>query len=149
MECADNAALQDRPKAFNRVGVNCTNNIFVFAVLDERVRKFASEFPISAHVVSDQQTHFVRNRFADEIARRGAVEMLHDAGDDVSLPADRADNSDLAGASTAATAAALVPMFVLVLPPDVGFTSTTPANLSGLCSLNPGRMRLHVDCAVS
>ncbi len=48
VECADNAAFQDRPEPFNRVGVNRANNVLVFAVLDVGVRKFLTEFPISA-----------------------------------------------------------------------------------------------------
>jgi hypothetical protein len=35
VECADNAALEDRPKAFNRVRVNRTDNVFVCGVIDD------------------------------------------------------------------------------------------------------------------
>jgi hypothetical protein len=41
VECADNAAFEDRPETFNRGGVNCTNNILVRLVLNRLARIFA------------------------------------------------------------------------------------------------------------
>jgi hypothetical protein len=34
---ADHAALEDRPKALNRVGVNCANNVLTGSVIDDLV----------------------------------------------------------------------------------------------------------------
>jgi hypothetical protein len=139
MEGADNTAFQDRPETFNRVGVDGTNNIFMFAVSDEGVRKFLTEFSISAHVIGNEKADFVGYRLADETAQCGAVEMLHDAGKNITLAADRADNTDLAGPGPARTAAALVPMFILVLSADVGFVHFDDASeLVGLVFAQSG-----------
>src|ERR1700722_31710 len=49
---ADNAALQDAPKAFNRVGVNRADNVVAAALADNPVRQIAAEQPISRMLIN-------------------------------------------------------------------------------------------------
>jgi hypothetical protein len=58
LECANNTALHQRPKALNRVGVGCADNIFLGAMANERVRISLSEFVVSPFSVTQ-----IRKRF--------------------------------------------------------------------------------------
>lgn len=123
VECADNAALNQRPKTLNRVGVNRADDIFLRPMANETMRIFFTKPVIGAEIVSRQQTDFVGNCLMNEADQRFAVEAIEDAGDNLALPLDSADDADLAGAGTASTTAPLIPMLILVLPADVGFVN--------------------------
>jgi hypothetical protein len=123
VERANNAALNQRPETFNRVGVNGTDDIFLRLVANETVRKFFSECVVSPQVVSGEQADFVRDGFADEADQRCAVAMLNDPRNDVTLALDCANDSNLAGASATRAAIALVPMAIASLSTDVGFVN--------------------------
>lgn len=43
MERSDDAALDDRPETFNRLGVNCADHVLLFGMIDEGVRIFLIE----------------------------------------------------------------------------------------------------------
>lgn len=45
MECSDNATLQDRPKTFNRIGMNRANDMLADSVIDGLTRE--TMFPVS------------------------------------------------------------------------------------------------------
>jgi hypothetical protein len=65
MERADNTALEDAPKAFNRVGMNCTNNILLFLVVYSLARIFF-QARIDLVFICRQQADLVRYRFANK-----------------------------------------------------------------------------------
>src|ERR1700747_392730 len=61
VERADNAAFEDRPKTFNRVGVNCADYVLMFVVIDGAVRILIQIIAIDSRLVGCQQTDFVGN----------------------------------------------------------------------------------------
>lgn len=118
---ADHAALNQRPKTFNRVGVNSTDNVLVFAVVNHFVRKRSGQIDVTGPRVRSQEADLVGNGFPNELGYARAINTFQDASDDFALALDCADNADLAGAAAAPATAALIPVFVFVLPTDVGF----------------------------
>ncbi len=93
VERANNAPLKDRPKAFNRVGVDRADNVLAGADL-------------------------LGNRAPNKGFKNVAAHGFDDASYNLTLAADRADNGRLAGPHTATTAAALIPMPVPSLSAD-------------------------------
>ena len=67
----------------------------------------------------------MRDGFANECGESGGIHVLDDAGDDVALAADSADNWRFAGtyAARSAAATALIPMPVLGLAADESFVN--------------------------
>jgi hypothetical protein len=121
VECANHAALEDAPKAFNRVRVNRADNVFLRAVANGSVRKLFPEPVVSPHVIGGEQADLVRDGFTDEAGQSLAVETLYDPRHDIALALDCANDADLAGAGPARTAITLIPMLVAGLSADVGF----------------------------
>jgi len=118
VEAADNATLEDRPEAFNRVRVDRANNVLAVAVLHGEVREILPEVAVSAALIGSQQTNLIGNSLSDETLYGLASDVPQDARHHVALAAYRADHRDFAGASAATSAAALIPMLVLVLAAD-------------------------------
>jgi hypothetical protein len=48
VKCADNAALEDRPEAFNRVRVDDAVDVLALGVIDHTVREIHAELAIAA-----------------------------------------------------------------------------------------------------
>jgi len=128
VECADNAALNQRPKAIDCLSMNRTDNVLVLVMINSRVREFPEIVAIAGPRVGCEQADFVGNRFVHKFEYGLRVDAFQNFGDDFTLPADCADDLDLAGAWIAGAAAPLVPMFVLVLPADVGFVHLDDAS---------------------
>lgn len=51
MEGADDAALEDRPKAFNRVGMDCSDYVLALGVVDDAMGEFVPELPVGGPLV--------------------------------------------------------------------------------------------------
>jgi len=115
VERADHAALEDRPEIFNRVGVNGTNNVLAFGVIDGFERIFSAKMFVAHPLIGAEQRNFVRDGFMHERFERGGADVLDYAGDDVTLALYRADDWRFAGtnAASSATLATLVDMPVL------------------------------------
>lgn len=121
VERADHAALEDAPKAFNRVRVDRTDNVLLLVVLHGLARIFDQPV-VNLIVVSCQQANLVGNDFAHKRHGVLGVDVIENAGNHVTLPLDCADDRRLAGSLRAGLAVvSLVPMAVLVLAADVGF----------------------------
>ena len=58
VECADHATLEDRPKAFNRVGMDSADNIMTRGVMDGFMVE-AGQSIINSALVSRKQAHFM------------------------------------------------------------------------------------------
>jgi hypothetical protein len=115
VERADDAALEDRPEALNRVRMNRADDVFAIGMLDDfvLVRKFVFQIPVAGPLVGDQQADFVRDGFADKF---GQDVRAHDARDDAALALDYADHRHLARTNAAATLRpiVLVPLVLVV-----------------------------------
>src|ERR1051326_4598561 len=121
VEGPDHAALDDRPEAFDRVGVDGADNVMAGAVVDHTMRKAEAEPPISGIVVRAEQANPRRNRLPHKFFKGAAGNPIDHAGNYISLPFDRADYWRLASVATSAATAFLIPLAVLVVPADVGF----------------------------
>ena len=112
VEAANDAALEDAPEAFNRIGMDRTDNVPLRAVMGSGVR-VAFQVPIDAAFVGGEQAHLVRNGFVDEGFCGFAGDVRQDARDDVALALDRPDDWSFGADATEAAFLALVPVFVL------------------------------------
>lgn len=117
VERAHDAALQQRPKAVDRAGVDGTDNIFSIAMLNEGVR-IVSQSPVATVLVAGQQINLSRNCLANEALQRRSIGIADDAGDHAAVAFHRADHDFLASCSSPLHP--LVFVAVLVLSTDVG-----------------------------
>jgi hypothetical protein len=123
VEGSDNSTLQDRPEAFNRVGVNRTDDVLANGVINGLVREAAVQPLIAGISVSAEKANAVRDGFTDESLKREPVSAIDNAGDDVSLAFDRANDRSFSGIAAPALSAFLVPMPVFIATADVGFVN--------------------------
>jgi hypothetical protein len=91
VERAHHAGLEDRPEAFNRLGVNRADDVLPLGVVDDGVRIFLVELIIAHPLVGTEQADFVRDGFADEFTKRIGANILDNAGDHIALALDRTD----------------------------------------------------------
>lgn len=104
VEASDDAALEDRPEAFNRVRVDSADNVLAVAVLHGEVREVVPEIPISAALIACEQADLVGNGLGNETLYSFAGDVPQDPRHHVALAADSTDHGDFARASTAASA---------------------------------------------
>jgi hypothetical protein len=109
VEASNNTALEDRPKALNRVRVDCADNVLPYAVIDCAVRIIGQPV-IDAALIGSEQTDFVRDGFTNEGFGGLFGDVLQNARDDIAFAADRANDRRLTtnAADDAALAAVLV-----------------------------------------
>src|SRR6185312_2059834 len=110
--------LEDRPEAFDGLGVDRTDNVLFGAVHDCAVPVLAKA-TISDLFVGREQTDLSRNRFAHEFLQIRSREAIENARDDIALALDRADDDRLDGLANATASLALVT--VALFATDEGF----------------------------
>src|SRR6266496_467509 len=137
---AVNLPLEQRPEAFNRVGVRRVADVLASGMLDDGMGVLGIETAIADPFIGDQQRAVPDNVLPCEVFERGPVNALGNASDDRAFALDRADDGNFARADTAATGAALADMPVLCLAADEGLVNFhNPAERhferSGLCSV--------------
>ncbi len=115
VERADNAALEDAPKAFNRLGMNRTDNVLARSMVNGFVLELFVLVLVADPFVGAEQTHSVRDRLADELFERGSLHVLNDARHDIALAADGTDNHELARADPTSPVPVPTLVFVFVL----------------------------------
>ena len=118
---SNDASFDERPKAFNRIRVNCVKNVLANGVIYRLMRKAVFQPLVSGIVIGAEQANPVRYGFADESFKREPIGVLNDAGNDVALALNGSDNGGFACVSAPARTAFLIPMTVLVAAADVGF----------------------------
>ena len=119
---ADDPALNQRPEAFDALGVNRADNVLIVSVADDFMRVFARETAIADPFVSDQQAHLVGDNLAHEAFEGRGVVALDHASNHIAVTLDSADDWRLAGTQATATRAATVAnMPVLRFAADIGF----------------------------
>src|SRR5712691_10417305 len=62
VECSDDAALEDRPEAFNRVGVDRANDVLAQRVVDDAVRVSGVQPAIPNPLIGAKQANFLGYR---------------------------------------------------------------------------------------
>lgn len=94
---AHNSALEQAPKAFNRVRMSRADNVLILGVIDspmdETVR---AEMTVAGAFIGRHQRDFLRDGFSNETVKRIESSSLDHLADYVSLSADCADHHRLA-----------------------------------------------------
>jgi hypothetical protein len=123
VERADHAALENRPESFDRLSMNCANDILTSRMVNSRVRVILVEGIVARILIGTKQADFMGDGFADEGGESSGIHIRDHASDHVSLAADGADNRRFAGtdAPSSAAAAALVPVPVFGQATDESF----------------------------
>jgi hypothetical protein len=109
VEAADDAALEDAPEAFNRVGVDCADNVLLGTVHDRFVRILAKAL-VGDLFIRREQADFGGNRLADKFLQIDSGEAFQNAGDNVAAALHGADNNSLRRIGSALAALAFMPV---------------------------------------
>ena len=146
---ANDAALQDRPEALNRVRVDRADNVFASAMPNDAMREFAMQMPVAAMLVGGDQADLGRDSLADEAVQGVRIGASDDASHDIALALHGTDHGSLAlrairaGRATSPTgAAALVLVPVAVLAADVGLIDFHKTHQLCEFFVNEGRANL-------
>src|ERR1700683_678012 len=134
VECADNAALKDRPEALNRVRVNRADNVLMFLVVNGAVAVIITQIPVSRPGVGRQQTDLVGPGLINEIENGGSLDATHNTSDHISLALYCTNDWRLA----VEAAFLFIPMAVGVLTAHVGFINFNDAAKLLLRLYHPG-----------
>lgn len=95
VECANHAALEDRPETFDGLSMDRSDYILLFAVVNGRVGIFFLQAPITNPLVGAKQADFVRNSLMYERRERGGLRIADHPRDDVSVARDCASDDGL------------------------------------------------------
>lgn len=114
VECAHDAALDERPKAVDCLSVDRADNVFATTMPNVAMRELF-EPEVGRVFVGREQINLGRYRFTNEALQRCGIGVADHASDHVALPANSASNDLLADATRALDF--LVPMPVAVLAP--------------------------------
>ena len=102
------------------LGVDRADDVLAGVIVDGAVRILAAELVVDRVSVGADQAHLLGDRLLHEIIDRRAVNAPHDARNNLAPALHCADDRLLAYHSRAPRTAALTPVSVLVLAPDVG-----------------------------
>lgn len=109
----DDAALNERPKAFNRLCVDGADNVLMRAMVNCLVRiSFLGKACVARSFVSAKQADLVRHGFIDEAGKGFAFNVLNDTSNDIALATNRANDDRLIVSFALSATGALVPMLV-------------------------------------
>lgn len=120
VESADNAALHQRPEAFDGLRMDRAANVLACAMVNDAVRELFAEVLVADPFVRAEQAHLVRDAFANEAFERRGAHVRDYASDNIALAANRTRYNRLARTDAAGpvTTAALVPMPIFGEPAD-------------------------------
>jgi hypothetical protein len=121
---SDDAALNQAPKTFNRVCVNCANDILPCRVIDAPVVVF-SQRVVGAAIIGRQQADFVGNHFANEVLHSRPSKTINCASNHVAVALNGADHCELVERAELSVMRA---MFVVLLAADVRFINLHDAH---------------------
>jgi hypothetical protein len=139
VERADDATLEDRPKAFNRIRVHSANNVLAALMVHALVLRIIGHSLEHKGFVGREQANLVGYHFAHERLRVLFGHPVQNAGDDITLALDSPNDRGFTGALAATATAPLAPVAIVVLtrdnkPADYSFVS------GPLCRKQPGQL---------
>ncbi len=123
MEASDDTALENRPEAFDGLGMNRADDVLAGCVVDNGMRELLAYAAVPSELIGAKQADFGRDGLIDESGECGTSDVLNDAGDDIALAADCAGDWRLASSARAASLATLVDMPVLGEAADESFVN--------------------------
>src|SRR5262249_23620284 len=122
MELSHDAALQNRPKRLDVVGMNLATYILAFAVRYCLMPQAAPlQEPIARMFVRRDQTNILADCLAHKAIKRDRIGVLDNPANYISLAANRADHSNLTALLATRDMRLFVRVAVLVLATDEGF----------------------------
>ena len=121
MKRPDHTALEDRPKAFDGVGMDRSNHILPLRVIDDLVRILLLELAVSHPLIGDQQADVIGYGFIRKACQRFGFHVRNNSGHHIALPLNGADNNRLARSGSARAAVSIISMSVLGFASDKGF----------------------------
>lgn len=122
-----NPALEQRPKAFDGVGMNSADYVFALAVIDHAVWVLFVKAHVATPLVCAKQTDLLRNGALHESGQSLSANAIDDAGNYATFATHSTSNDCLTrststtGATRSAGAATFVLVPVLRLTADEGF----------------------------
>ncbi len=119
VESAHYAALKERPETLNGVGMNGTDNVLDFAVVNHFVRERSGQIDITGPGIRSEQADLVGHSLPDKLGYARAIDVFQNASDDIALALYGPDYWRLVSGN-AAFATFFVPVAVFVLPADPG-----------------------------
>jgi len=137
VECPDHPALNQRPKAFDGVGVNRSDDILPSGVIDHDVREVFIQMLVTHPLVRTEKAHAGRDAFMDELLKRRGADVGYDTGDDAPLAAYRSRDNGLTGAD--ATSSVPAPAFILM--PVLGLAAGRSLPLETLEKMRLARIK--------
>src|SRR5206468_6138718 len=99
VERADDAALYQRPKAFDGLRMDAAMHVLTIPVIYHAVREMAIKVVISAMFVGRDKADSVRNCLTHEGVKRSRVHSLNDTTDDVTFALNGSDHDGFAVAA--------------------------------------------------
>jgi hypothetical protein len=123
VECADHAAFENRPKPFDGLSMDCSDNILTARMVNSRVRIILVKRIVAGILIGTKQADPMRHRFTDEGGESGGIHICDHARNHIALAADGADDRSFAGTDAAGSAASttLIPMSVFGQAADESF----------------------------
>jgi len=125
VECSNHAALNERPEALDCLSMNCADNVLATRMIDSSKRIFFAETLIPGPFIGAEQTNFCGNGLANKLCQSGGFNVIDDAGHNITLTPNCADDHGLArsGPASSTTTTALIPMPVLGFAADESFVN--------------------------
>jgi hypothetical protein len=124
---SNNAAFENRPEAFDCIGMNRANDMLANGVIDRLVREAALQTAIAGISIGAEKANAIGDGFAYESFKSVPVSTFNDTSDDITLALDCANYWRLASISAPSRSTFLVPMPVLIAAADVGFINLNDA----------------------
>lgn len=123
VECTDDAALENRPEAFDSLRVDCADNIFTPRMVNCAMWEVFVEPFVSGPLIGAKQADFMGDGFANESVECCSLDVGHYTRHDVALTADCANDWCFAGTDTTSstTPAAFIPMSIFRQAADESF----------------------------
>jgi len=122
METADDPALNQRPKTFDCVRMDRTDNVMAVAVPHDAMRVSIVHAIIGIVIISAEQAHFVRNNFVYKFFNGIPISTENNASDNIPFSPNRANYGSFTPIVTAtASVAPFIPMTIFVVAADIGF----------------------------
>jgi len=111
---AEDSTLEQSPEGIQILSVNHAGNVLASGMVRGVVRVDGVQTLIAYVLISRYESHLIAYRLADEVLKSFCGSVFDHLANNVTLPADCADDSDFAGTNTA-SAGVFALVFVLVL----------------------------------